>query len=284
MFAFAPPSWRTLGLAAGLGAFALATPAMASPVTFDPSGSSPALSNAGSFMADNATVADYSSIAIQSSGTFTESGILPITAFALNNTTVMPPGFNNTTGATPYGLYFSFTGSGALTGNTAGSQGTFSSLNFSLYGVPGDNLGPISVNPQPAGATFTNGTTGVLLGSGSLVNGSASLNTNNTGVGPGLLPTANALVTFDPAAGESGFFPGLAAMSLNLNAAFTNTGSVVTESGGGASPLDVLINGGGGNATFLTSGPTPPVPEPASFAVLGAGLLGLAFARRQRLI
>lgn len=271
-----------LGTALATAAFAASlSGAHAAPITFDPSGAVPALSNASSFTADNATVADYSAIGVQPSGSFTESGLLPITAFAMGGQNVTPAGFNNVRGANPYGLYFSFNGTGQLSGTGAGSQGNFSTLSFSLYGDPGLNNGGVTVNS--GGASFNGDTSGnVLLGSGSLLSGSAALNANTTGIGPALLPTANALVTFDPAAGEAGFFPGLTGMSLNLNAAFTNTGSVVTESGGGTSPLDILIDGGGGNATFLTA--SSPVPEPASFAVLAAGLLGLGIARRQRLI
>jgi hypothetical protein len=257
---------------------------MASPVTFNPAGSSPALStNAPQFTADNATISDYSSISISPSGSFTETGILPITAFAQNNTGVFPAGFNSIAGANPYSLYFTFTANGTLTSNTAGSSGSFSSLTYSLYGNPGNNKGAITV--APGSVTYAGGTAGdVLLGGGSLISGNASLTANNTNVGPAILPAANALVNFTPQSGQSGFFPSLTDLSLNLNAAFFNSGDVVTESGGGASPLDILIQGGGGDVGFLTSGPTPPVPEPASFAVLGAGLLGLLVARRQRLI
>ena len=65
---------------------------------------------------------------------------------------------------------------------------------------------------------------------------------------------------------------------LDLSAAFTNTGSVITQFPLGGTNFRLSLNGGGGNATFAITA----VPEPDTYGMLLAGLGLFAFIARRR--
>jgi len=254
--------------------------AWAAPITFtfNPSGSSPSLNaSAGPFTADRAVVGNFSSIDILSNNpgvnNFTEQGFLPVTAFTLGGTSVGTP-VNQAGG---YGLYISFTATGSqngplptMIGQT--TTGSFSSLTYSLIGVPGQPANFV-INPNGT-VSVVNNPGAFVLATGSLVNpGGNSL----TLTAAGLLPAAQVAANFNPNPSQSGFFVNpSASMQLLLDAAFTNTSSVISTQALAGGGTRVTINGGGGNTTLSA------IPEPSTYAMLLAGLGVMGFMMRRR--
>jgi hypothetical protein len=212
-----------------------------------------------SINADNILVSSFSTVTIDPSGTFTQTGYLPITGFQLGGSSFTPAGLN-----TDYGMYIAFTGTGTTTVNdptTTLNFGNFSSLSYTLYGYNGTASFGFSGNAATESATGE-----VALAHGALISGTVL--TVPTGNGT-FSPSANAMLTVmldNPA-----FFSTPTPFYGVALTAFTNTPSQVEPFAGG-----FIIRQGGGSLNFA------PVPEPSSTALMLAGLFAVGFLYRRR--
>jgi hypothetical protein len=238
--------------------------------TLNPLAASPAL-NGGTVIADNIIVSDYAHVLLNpGQGTFTESGLLSVQSFQLGGSVASSPGLNST-----YGLYISFTGAGTqqVAGNplTGFTSGSFTSLDYKLWGYNG---GGASFGFDAASNATTTATGAVVLGSGSLLQGSVSTSPALNGSTLSFVPSANATVTFAPASGEAGFFQTPTGFYNLAFAAFTNTVSQVEV----LSATEFRIRQGGGAFNFAAT----PVPEPETYALMMAGLAAVGFVVNRR--
>jgi hypothetical protein len=246
-----------LGLAAG------ATVARADPiaVTFDPG---VVVAGASQFTADTLNLKDYSRVDLTgTTGNFTENGFLEFNNASLGTAAPFNPSGNLST----YSIYLEFnaTGTQSLASFNGASTGTINTLSYTLFEAPGTSTFSIT-GDEP---TVTNSGTPVALATGSLIAGSTSFSNSPLGAG------ANVSATF--AQEIAGFIASPTGTTLTLGAAFNNDPNIITVLNGGTA---FTLNGGGGDLSFTST--AAPVPEPATLAILGSGLIGLGAIRSRR--
>lgn len=257
-------------LCLALGA-AFSASAQLQPFVLNPAGSTPPLAGTP-VRADNIIISDFSTVRL-TGATFSDSGFLAVQNFQLGGTTVTAGGLNST-----YGLYFDFTGTGAVTaGNPATTPtfGQFSSLTYTLYGYNGP-AATFGFSSTDTPTTSVAAGSRVALATGSLLAGSGQSSVGTTPQNPSFNAFASANLSFTPTAAGASFFTSPSPFYTVAVSSFINSPSEISPVTGGFAN-GFRITQGGGSVNFAS-----PVPEPETYALFLAGLAAIGWTARRR--
>lgn len=249
-------------------ALGVAPQAFAAPGVFEVSPNSLGLTGYSPFNADQMLGNASTLLTTTSATTATGSGWINMTSFTLNNTPILAGASGiNLGGANSYALYVTFDLASTLTQgtiNNPNSQGDLTALNYTLWAdVGSDSVFTAADASSAIAATVAQNGADTILGTGSLISGVNGINN----LGGAFL---NSITTVSLTAAGSNYFTDPVPFYELAFEQFNNTTQGIEISGN-----LVSINQETGSIDFNR------VPEPATLALMGLGLLGMSATRRR---